>query len=68
MPKFKKNKKAMTSPYKMVSPLKQGDKMKKKKSELGAKKIKTSLAHRKKGYQGYEVTYSDGTKKKVLRK
>tara|TARA_R100000773_G_C4185901_1_gene93711 strand:- start:77 stop:466 length:390 start_codon:yes stop_codon:yes gene_type:complete len=40
----------------------------KKKKETGRKKIETSLANRKKGLQGYEVTYSDGSKSKVLSK
>jgi|TARA_R100000479_G_scaffold149750_1_gene85329 hypothetical protein len=39
-----------------------------KKKVTGRKKIPTSLANRKKGLQGYEVTYSDGTKSKVLSK
>jgi len=40
----------------------------KKKKETGRKKIETSLANRNKGLTGYEITYSDGTKKKVLTK
>jgi hypothetical protein len=41
----------------------------KKKKETGRKKLKnTSLANRNKGLTGYEITYSDGTKKKVLTK
>tara|TARA_R100001015_G_C4452585_1_gene42229 strand:- start:63 stop:536 length:474 start_codon:yes stop_codon:yes gene_type:complete len=39
-----------------------------KKKVTGRKKIETSLANRKKGLQGYEVTYDDGTKSKVLSK
>jgi hypothetical protein len=37
-----------------------------KKTETGRKKINTSLENRKKGLQGYEITYSDGSKSKKL--
>ena len=37
-----------------------------KKKETGRKKISTSKKNRDQGFQGYEITYSDGTKSKRL--
>jgi len=36
------------------------------KTVVSEKKIETSLANREKGFQGIEVTYSDGSKSKSL--
>ena len=39
----------------------------KKKLEISREKIDTSLENKKKGLQGYEVTYDDGTTQRVLK-